>query len=179
MTAMWYAKPGFEINVQPDEEMVKKAVARTRTDIYKPVVDEAGFIEGEHLEVISASSGTADTQSGNFGWSEGSQLWWRHAEDRAELHVKFILQETGKFKLTAQLTKAIDYGIIQVFVNGNPAGIQFNGYYPDGVIPVETALGTHVLSEGENILTLKILGADAKAKPGNMAGIDFLKFEKL
>lgn len=179
MTAMWYALPGFEINVEPNPDMVKKPVALHRADIYEPVINEKGILEGEHLEVMVTDSGTAGTQSGDFGWSGQSQLWWRNAENGAKLNAKFILKETGKFRITAQLTKAIDYGIIQLYVNGIKAGSQFNGFYEGGVIPVEHALGTHVLSEGENILTIEITGADKNAKPGNMAGIDFITFEKL
>ena len=159
--------------------MVKKPVALHRADIYEPVADENGILEGEHLEVMVTDSGTANTQSGDFGWSGQSQLWWRNADIGAVLTAKFILTETGKFRITAQLTKAIDYGIIQLYLNGEKAGAQFNGFYEDGVIPVEHVLGAHVLSKGENILTIEITGADKNAKPGNMAGIDFLAFEKM
>jgi hypothetical protein len=176
MSAFWYAKPGFQINIKPDVESVKIPVAMHRTDIYKPVVDETGKLEGEFLEVVSCSSGTATPQSGNFGWSRGSQLWWRNAETGSELITKFILNKTGKFKVSAQLTKAVDYGIIQISINGIPVGPKFDGYIENGVKPFQVELGTHVLSEGENILSIKISGANKNAKPGNMAGIDWVQF---
>jgi hypothetical protein len=176
MSAFWYAKPGFQINIKPDIESVKTPVALHRTDIYKPVVDEAGKIEGEFLEVVSCGSGMANTQSGNFGWSRDSQLWWRNAETGSELITKFILNKTGKFKISAQLTKAVDYGIIQIYINGIAVGSKFDGYVESGVKPAQVDLGTQVLGEGENILSIKILGANKNAKPGNMAGIDWLQF---
>jgi hypothetical protein len=179
MSAFWYAKPGFQINVKPDVESVKIPVSLKLADIYKPVVDETGKIEGEFLEVMTCNSGTASPQSGNFGWSRDSQLWWRNAETGSELITKFILNKTGKFKVSAQLTKAIDYGIIQFSINGIPVGSKFDGFIEDGVKPVQVELGTQVLSEGENILSLKILGANKNAKPGNMAGIDWLQFDLL
>jgi hypothetical protein len=40
-------------------------------------------------------------------------------------------------------------------------------------------LGTHVLNAGDHIFSVKILGADDHGKPGNMAGIDVLYFEKV
>lgn len=92
---------------------------------------------------------------------------------------KFILTETAKYKVTAQLTKAVDYGIIQLYINDVPAGSRFNGYQPSAVSPEQVNLGRMTLSEGENILSIKILGADRNAKSGNMAGIDYLQFEKL
>jgi hypothetical protein len=179
MSAFWYAKPGFQINVKPDVESVKIPVSLKLADIYKPVVDETGKIEGEFLEVMTCNSGTASPQSGNFGWSHDSQLWWRNAETGSELITKFILNKTGKFKVSAQLTKAIDYGIIQFSINGIPVGSKFDGYVENGVKPVQVEMGTQILSEGENILSVKILGANKNAKPGNMAGIDWLQFDVL
>ena len=84
--------------------------------------------------------------------------------------------KTGKFKVSANLTKAVDYGIIQLYINGIAAGPKFDGYMESGVKAFEVDLGTQVLSEGENILSIKILGANKNAQPGNMAGIDWLQF---
>ena len=77
------------------------------------------------------------------------------------------------------MTKAVDYGIIQLYINGKPASKIINGYNREKVKPVDVDLGEHILSEGDNILTAKIIGADVFAKPGNMVGIDFLKFEQI
>jgi hypothetical protein len=177
MTSFWYALPGFESNVEPSVESVQKPVAMKRSDIYPPVVDETGKIEGENLEIMSVGSGTAGTQSGDFGWSENSQLWWRNGEEGDELFTRFILNETGSFNVSANLTKAPDYGIVQFYLNGEAVGPEFNGYNSDGVITQEVNFGTQVLSEGENILSVKILGADEQSKPGNMTGIDWVKFQ--
>jgi hypothetical protein len=73
---------------------------------------------------------------------------------------------------------APDYGIIQLHLNGKPLGNRFNGYNPDGVITRQVNLGRQMLNKGEHILSVKILGADPKAKPGNMAGIDWLQFSR-
>ncbi len=179
MTAFWYVKPGFKSNVSANIESVKLPVALKRSDIYKPIVDKNGKIEGEHLEVFTFDSGTVNTQSGNFGWSGETQLWWRNAEIGDQLTTMFILNETGKYRFTAQLTKAVDYGIIQLSLNGEPVVNRINGFNENGVETFQIDFGTHVLSEGENIFSVKILGADEFAKPGNMVGIDFLKFEKV
>ncbi len=178
MSSFWYALSGVETNVKPDVEAVQNTVALERSDIYPPVVNENGTIEGEHFEVMQVPSGTAGSQSGNFGWSDDSQLWWRHGKTGDELFTRFILNEDGRYNISAQLTKAPDYGILQLFLNGVPVGPRFNGFHTDGVITEQVKLGTHALTKGEHILSVKILGADANAKPGNMAGIDWLKFER-
>ncbi|MCG6189549.1 glycoside hydrolase family 172 protein [Maribellus maritimus] len=179
MTAYWYAKPGFTINIKPNIESVKIPVALKRSDIYKPIVDSEGKIEGENLEIVNITSGEVGAQTGDYGWSGNSQLWWRNAEKGAELTTKFIVSETAKYKVKIQLTKAVDYGIIQLYLNGVVLHHKINVFNRDKVVPFEIDLGMHVLSEGENIFSLKILGADKNAKPGNMAGIDFIRFQKI
>lgn len=179
MTAYWYIKPGTTSNILPDTANVKKQVALKRIDIYPPLVGEDGKIEGEYLEVLSCDSGIAESQSGFPVWNNESQLWWRNAKKGDQLLAKFILTETGKYRISAQLTKAVDYGIIRLFINGTPAGRSFNGYSKDGVTTSVVDLGTRILSKGDNILSMKIVGADKNAKPGNMAGIDYLLLEKI
>lgn len=176
LSAYWYAKPGYEVNIGHDVENAKKTVALKRSDIYKPEIDSTGKLEGECLEVIKKSSGDISNQPGNFGWSGDTQLWWRNADNGAELITKFIAKETGKYKFTAQLTKAVDYGIISISLNGKLLLSKLNCFNADGIITYKTSPVIADLLSGENILTIKILGADAKAEPGNMAGIDYIQF---
>ena len=179
MTAFWYVKPGFVSNILPNIEIVKIPVALKRSDIYKPVVDKEGKIEGEHLEVVTYDSGTAGMQTGNFGWSGKAQLWWRNAAIGDQLVTKFILNEPGKYRITSQLTKAPDYGKVQISLNGETIVKSLNCFNKNGVVVFPIDFGSYVLKEGENTFSLKIIGTDKSAKPGNMAGIDYLKFEKV
>ncbi len=177
-SAFWYAKPGFVSSDKPDEESVKTPVALKRPDIYKPEADSTGKLEGEYLELVKIPSGEAGPQSGNRGWSKDTQLWWRNAKTGDETEMKFTLKDAGNYAVSAQLTKAIDYGIIQFYINRKPAGAKFNGFYESGVIPFKVELGKHTLNAGENTLSVKIMGADKNAKPGNMVGIDYIQFSK-
>ena len=178
MTAFWYVKPGFESNVLPNIESVKLPVALNRNDVVKPVVDivdNQGKIEGESLEVITCDSGTYSIQYG-AAYSGKTQLWWRNASIGDELKTKFILKEAGTYRLTAKLTKAPDYGIIQLSVNGKTILKSINCFSEGNVEIFSIDLGDHVLSEGDNTFSVKIMGADKLAKPGNMMGIDYLHF---
>ncbi|NOX48259.1 MAG: DUF2961 domain-containing protein [Chlorobi bacterium] len=178
MTAFWYVEPGFESNVSPSIELVKKTVALKRSDVVKPVVDKDGRLEGESLEVVSCDSGTYSIQYG-FELSGKTQLWWRNAAIGSELKTRFILNETGNYRFTAQLTKAPDYGKVQISLNGEIIEKSINCYNESGIEVFPVDFGTYNLNKGENILTIKIMGADKSAKPGNMMGIDYLQFEKI
>jgi len=69
----------------------------------------------------------------------------------------------------------VDYGIIGIEINGKPLNKTFNGYIPEKVEAEEIDLGNRNLMKGENTITLIIKGKDKKAKPGFMAGIDYIK----
>ena len=178
MTAYWYVKPGFTSSVSPDVESVTAPVALKRTDVVKPVVDNDGKIEGESLEVTSCSSGIYSIQY-RYSFSGKTQLWWRNAKVGAVLKTRFIIDKAGRYKISAGLTKAPDYGKIKIILNGKTIANSINGFNKSGVDSLQVNLGISVLKEGENILSLKITGADKNAKPGNMAGIDYLMFEKM
>ncbi len=180
MTAFWYVKPGFTSNINPDPEMVSKPVAMNRTDIYPPVVDESGLLEGEWLEVLDAGSGTAGVQSGTqAGWSGNSQLWWRNAETGDQLKLRFRSEEEGVFTISGILTQAIDYGIARFEINGTAVRNLFNGYFPEGVQTVPFNFGMHEIHAGDNSLTITVTGKDPKAKTGNMVGIDCITFDSI
>lgn len=179
LSSYYYIMPGAVTNISNDIESVSNKVPSKRADIIRPILNDDGIIEGEFLEVMALESGSAETQYiTSWDWSNKGQLWWRGPEAGDKLITRFIVPETGMYNITARLSRARDYGIIRFEINANPAGSLFNGY-TDGEEVVELSLGRHILLEGENILTLISLGSDTRAKPGNMAGIDLLKAEKL
>ncbi len=179
LTSYQYIFPDTEINVKPDEEAAARSVPRKKSDVIKPVMDNDGIIEGEFLEVMLVENGVAETQYITaWDWSNKGQLWWRNGEPGDKLFTRFLIPETGTYDVTARLSRARDYGIISFEINAGVAGTSFNGY-TNGEEVVEISLGRHILLEGENILTVIIKGSDQRAEPGNMAGIDCLKLEKL
>jgi len=176
MTTFYYVMPGFSINVSPDAEAVRRPVARSRSDLYEPRIDDSGHLEGEWLQVAGSDGGTVGIQSAAwYDWSDNSQLWWRHAASGNELRLMFIAEEEGMYHISGTLTQAVDYAIVQLYINDREAGRPFNGYIPEGIKTASIDLGNHPLNAGENVLTLKIMGKDPEAKPGNMVGIDYLQ----
>jgi hypothetical protein len=177
LTSYWYVMPPYKINIIPEPESVKNPVAQKRSDVIIPEINEAGIIEGEFLEVISRDSGTVETQYiTQWDWSNKGQLWWYGGVPGNRLNLKFIIPEAGNYEVRGRLSKAADYGIIGFEINGKPVNGTFNGYIPKDVKATEIGLGDIKLLKGENIFTVIIKGKDKNAKPGYMAGIDYLKF---
>ena len=178
LTAYWYVKPGFKSNVSPDIESVKRPVALKRTDVIKPLVDKVGKLEGENLEVVSYDSGKYYIKYG-FNLSGKVQLFWENGAVGDQLKTRFIVNEAGKYRITAYFSKGVDHGKIRIGLNDKTISGSINCYGKKGDITIPVDLGIHTLKEGENTFSIKIIGADKSAKQGNKAGVDYLKFEKI
>jgi hypothetical protein len=162
-------------------------VTGERTDRGQPAVlgDDgtvAGAIEGETMKVTDVSTGSVSVQEmSNFKgakWSGGKQLFWREAKPRARLKLTFDVQNEGDYEISAVLTTAGDYAIVNLLLDrtalGNPIDLyEYPGVGTTGVLP----LGTRTLKAGQHELTLETIGANDSAKKSYMVGLDYLRLE--
>jgi hypothetical protein len=155
---------------------------KERTDYYvKPKIFKVkGAIEGENLKILPKTAGNPhrqDLQNHGNGWSDNAHLWWIGAKPGDTLTLAVPVKKDGSYKMTTQLTKAVDYGIVQLYLDekklGRPIDLYNNGVIPTGVLD----LGTHHLTEGRHKLKIEIVGANEKAIKAYMFGIDYLKLE--
>ncbi len=173
-TTFWYARPGAESNVEPAPKDAALPVARIKTDV-APAFRVEGAIEGEDLNVAKKSGGKVEPQAGGFGWSNEQQLWWMDGDAGDKLVLEFDAEKAGKQKVTAGITKAPDYGIVKLSVNGKPA--RTLDRYAETVGHTPEVLGEFDLKDGVNELTVEIVGANPNAIPRWMFGLDYLKVE--
>jgi putative heme-binding domain-containing protein len=149
-----------------------------------PAIKVEGALEGEGMKVLGATGGSTKPQGmGNFRasrWSGGSQLWWTGAKPGAVLTLALPVATPGNYNLKAVLTKARDYGIVAISLDGKPVpnGEQDFYNFPDVVTSGELDWGTHALEAGEHKLEVKITGANPAAVKGYMFGLDYVKLEK-
>lgn len=169
----WYARPGAKDNIAPPPP---EALAIPVLPERKPLAI-AGAIEGETLAQLEKTGGVADSQEMSpfeGQWSRDHHLWWREARPGDRLVLGFDAPKAGKYRLIARLTKAVDYGIHQLKVNGRKAGDPVD-LWNDGVIPFELDLGTFDLETKGNRLEVEITGTNDRARPKNyMFGLDCL-----
>jgi putative heme-binding domain-containing protein len=140
-----------------------------------------GALEGEALKVPSKTGGVTKSQGmGGFGsdWGGGSQLWWTGAKEGDKLTLALPVKEKGNYTLTAALTKAKDYGIIDVSLDGRPVATGWDGYNPNVIHSGPLDWGTHALDAGEHPLVITISGTNANALPRFMVGVDYVKLVK-
>jgi hypothetical protein len=114
-------------------------------------------------------------QNAPFGWSNDGQLWWLDGLTGDKLVVEFPVEKAGRYAVSANLTKAPDYGVVELSVNDSEPK-EFDRYNQD-VKHDQVDLGTIDLKEGSNTLTVKIVGANPKAAPRRMFGLDYIKLE--
>ena len=147
-----------------------------------PHVKVAGAIEGEEMKVLQQKGNVRPQAMGHYQasrWSGDSQLWWTGAKVGDTLTLALPVEKAGKYDLKAVLTKARDYGIVDVSlddkeVSGGPIDL-FNS--PDVTTSGELDWGVHELTAGEHKLTFKVVGSNPQAAPGHMVGLDYVKLE--
>ena len=98
------------------------------------------IIQGERAKVISVSGGATKIQrTTQFGWKGAAQLLWTGAKPGDKLVLELPVAKAGKYSLVAQFSRAVDYGIVQLSLNGKPLGAPIDLYSP-GVVVKPTRL---------------------------------------
>ena len=139
-----------------------------------------GALEGESLKIIAKTGGNPQVQdmSGFTGdWSGDAHLWWTQGKPGDKLDLALPVEKNGKYKISLQMTKARDYAIVQLYLDGTKLGAPLDLYNPSVIPTGLLVFGTHNLKAGEHRLTLEIVGANEKADKAYMAGLDCVKLE--
>jgi hypothetical protein len=164
-TAYWYLAPEGVDPFQP-------VPVEQRHGYYVRGTQAAGG-----FKILGEPPGVVQTQGleahGRGLWKNDDHLWWTGAKPGDKLTVALPVQKTATYRVSARLTKAVDYGIVQLYLDGNKAGPTLD-LFNDGVIPTKppVSLGTHHLTAGDHKLTVEIVGANPKAVKGFMFGLD-------
>ena len=112
-------------------------------------------------------------------WSNDAHLWWIGTKPGDKLDLALPVKAAGKYRLSVQLTKAPDYGIVQLSLDGQKLGSPIDLYRKDVKPTGVLALGEHDLTAGEHKLTVEIVGANDQAVKSYMFGLDYVKLDTL
>ncbi len=168
--AYWY-------QVEPHAPFPQLPPPEARRRWEKPPLRVEGALEGEALTVVAHTGGDVRPQdlSGlGWGWSGQAHLFWIGAKPGDTLTLAVPVAKSGTYRVKMQLTKAFDYGIVRLYLDGDRLGDRIDGYH-DGPIPSgELDMGDHHLVEGDHTLQVEITGANEEAKELFAFGLDYV-----
>ncbi len=120
-TARWY--------LDPDGTDPYGPVPVGQRDGYYNVPDlsVAGF------KLLNTPHGNVELQTlDEARWKNGEQLWWTGAQPKDQLVLAVPVAKSGKYEVSVNLTKANDYGIVQLSLDGKKAGQADRPLQPGG-----------------------------------------------
>lgn len=139
-------------------------------------------IEAEGMKIVGKTAGSAKSQSmTNFSkdrWSGSDHLWWTGAKPGAKLQLELPVTKVGSYEIEFVLTKAKDYGIVQLSLDGKNLGSPIDLYNaPDVITTGVLSFETGQLKPGPHRLGLEIIGANPKAVKSFMVGLDYVRLK--
>ena len=140
-----------------------------------------GTLRYEVEELLPPTQSTAPAlRQGNCcgaSWSGNEQVWFQADGAGDSFTVELQVPRTGTYAVSALQSRAADYGITQLAIDGTATSGSFDGYGPPpGVTVARADYGTVELTEGTHSVRFTVTGKNA-ASTGYFAGIDLLELE--
>jgi len=181
-----FAEAGLWIVLLIVGTVVGLEVLRDASTRVKPTADRGpaptGLIEAEDLPVIAKSRNFSfwlqpSTVFPGGHWSSDGHMFAQSTEKGDWIDLQLPEREPGNYHLELFLTKAADYGIVDVSLNGTQVGT-FDLYSGRGVVPTGALdLGELELRGHEDVLRLAVEGTNRRASmPFFQFGIDGIRF---
>lgn len=110
-------------------------------------------------------------------WSCGRQMTLFAGKTGDSASFELSPAEEGVYSLSLFATKANDYGIMEVSLNGGKP-VRVDCYFTDVVNSGEIVLGEAETKDGKIIMTVRIAGKNEKSR-GTLLGLDYLLMQKI
>lgn len=137
-----------------------------------------GAIEAERLRLIANPGGGHYTPHPVAKASNDEVGLWHHGRKVGDkLELGFAAPKAGQYRVLTRILKNHDLATVRMSINGVAAEELQDAYAPQEVLGEEVELGTFELREGENVLTVEIVGAHEKALPRYNWAFDYLRLE--
>jgi hypothetical protein len=139
--------------------------------------ESPGRWEAEELRVLDQEDCATWTQDMNDydrdQWSRGRQLIG-HAGRDGHVTLRVDLPTAGKYRLLICFTKAPNYGILEVSLDGKGIGGRFDGFHPRVVPSGRVDFGLVELTKGTHAVRFTVVGKNL-ASDNYYMGIDCLE----
>jgi hypothetical protein len=173
-TAYFYLAAGQADPYQP-VSAADRAFYDTSTVFRAP-----GVIEAEQMKVIQRTQGESNEQEMwrfEGRWSGDEQHLWHGGRPGARIIFELPVPAGDRCQISAQFTKAPEYGVFQLWLDDQKLGGPLDLYFAQVVPSGEMVLGERTLGAGAHRLAVQIIGANPQAKPRYSFGLDYLKLE--
>ena len=190
-TVMHYAVTDYfygrdaEHNVSPITDPTLLAIPQVKLNIFR----REGAIEAEDLDVLNAATAPERAiQTMGDGspdsWSNMEHVWCKATQPGQRVVFGAPVKQAGEYEVIVYFTRSWDYGVLQCYVDGRPAGQPidtFNVEHPESVSPpVGYSLGRHHLVRVGFSLTVEVVGSNEKSKgTGCYWGLDCIVLKKV
>jgi hypothetical protein len=172
-TVYWYLAPG-------GKDPYPQVPVSERIGYWGPIQQYKvqGAIEGEKMKILSCSGGKYEVQDltifSDGNWSGDEHLWWKNPSVGNQIALEFAVQEKGTFELKVAMTRAKDYGIFQLSLDGKKIGEPIDLYDPNVVPTGALTFGKFQLEPGKHTLGFELTGKNEKSIPNHMLGLDYI-----
>jgi hypothetical protein len=133
-------------------------------------------IEAEYFPVVAAADCNYVIQDmdqwGRQHWSNGHQLLC-YCRKGGFVEFEVGVLRAGVYTLEVRLSRAPDYGVVEVSLDGKPVGKVFDGFQDRVAAPSRVALGAVRLEAGDHRLRFTVVGRNPQAT-NYYLGIDCL-----
>jgi hypothetical protein len=136
-------------------------------------------IEAENLVATATATAPIQVQVDCCGylWSANAQLFFKATKVGDYMVLTINVPAAGTYDLSAVMTKARDYGIVSLAVDGAQLGQPFDGYNSSVTIKNAVDFGSVQLSAGAHKLTFTLVGKNPTSI-NYFVGIDYLLLMK-
>jgi hypothetical protein len=166
-TAFWY---------QTHPHATFPALPRTlvpRATVSKPEIEAESLLS--RARVTGGQLQVQQMEPFQGEWGGDAQLWWVLARPGDRLTMPLTVAAAGSYELIGFFTRALDYGVVRLHVNGQQIGPLVDGY-ADRVEPTGAiSFGQVDLRAGTNELVIELVGKDARSSgysDGYLVGVD-------
>ncbi|MCK4256729.1 hypothetical protein KAX35_07565, partial [candidate division WOR-3 bacterium] len=139
------------------------------TKIIPLEVKPKGTIEGEdNIPPFMSSGDRVSVQYiGSWGkewhgiWSGDKQLFYTSDSIGDYVAYGLDIKDSKNYEISGYFTKANDYGIFQLYINGKSLGEAFDGYNPEVIRSKEIKFGRIFLDAGKHEVILEVIGKNS------------------
>jgi hypothetical protein len=140
-----------------------------------PKNDPAGAVEIEQLEIAASAGTECSTQEmegfGAGNWSGGQQLFCLSRGQQISVTVKLPIASSALQRIDLYVTRAPDFGVLEVAIDNQPIGAPYDGWAPAVLASGAISLGQRQLEAGNHELSFLVRSKNL-ASAGFHLGID-------